>query len=130
MKPSGLGDSPLFLKSSVVNKTQKKLEPPKNVSQKVDQGKEDKKENKISYPKELINCIRKRVKETGKEATTHRLSINERKALLEIVYHYKLQGIRTNENEIARIALNFLIQDYKERKQDSLLARVIAALND
>ena len=127
MKQSGLGDSPLFLKASAVNNSPKKIEPPKKTSQKVVQNNE---KDIIPYSKELVGCIRKHVKETGKEATTHRLSVKERKALLEIVYHYKLQGIRTNENEIARISLNFLIQDYKERKQDSLLARVIAALND
>jgi len=122
MKRSGLGGSPLFIKIAKPNK------PPSNTETHMAVPK--KKENKDIYTVELVDRIRRNVRENGKEATTHRLSVRERKSLLEIVYHYKLQGIRTNENEIARISLNFLIQDYKERKQHSLLARVIAALND
>ena len=122
MKRSGLGASPLFIKGDISNQSAKKLAAHHNAA--------EIKEPVPLFTRAFIDDIRRSVRETGKEATTHRLSIKERKALLEIVYHYKLQGVRTNENEIARIALNILIQDYKERKQDSLLARVMAVLHD
>jgi len=122
MKKSGLRDSPLFIKMSSLDKPLKKTKAQKAVPKQI--------ESASIYPAELIDSIRKAVRKTGKEATTHRLSVKERKALLEIVYQYKIQDIHTTENEITRIALNFLIQDYKDRKHDSLLANVIDVLNE
>jgi hypothetical protein len=40
-----------------------------------------------------------------------------------------LKGIRTSENEITRIAVNYIIEDLKQNDKESLLSRVIDALN-
>ncbi|MHA1280364.1 MAG: hypothetical protein ACTSQ8_24600 [Candidatus Helarchaeota archaeon] len=122
MKKSGLRDSPLFSKMSGLEKQPKKDKVQKAVSKK--------KESTRIYSSELIESIRKDVRDIGKEATTHRLSIKERKALLEIVYNLRMNDIRITENEITRIALNFLIRDYTDRKHNSLLASMIDVLND
>ena len=46
-----------------------------------------------------------------------------------MVYTYKQGNIRTNENEITRISVNFMISDYKENGENSTLHRVLKALN-
>ncbi|MBI3732531.1 MAG: hypothetical protein HY259_03625, partial [Chloroflexi bacterium] len=65
------------------------------------------------YPDGLINTIRKIVKSTGKEVSFVRLTLEEKKQLVDIVYSYKSQGIKTSETEINRIAVNFLLEDYQ-----------------
>ena len=77
----------------------------------------------------MVEFIRGAVKQFGKEGGTHRLTRAEKRAVAEIIYTYGNRGIRTNENEITRIALNYLIQEHKERGKESLLERVLQALN-
>ncbi len=77
----------------------------------------------------LIETIRKTVKQIGKETTFIRLTPEEKKQLREIDYTYKSQGIKTSENEIGRIGINFLLEDYKAHGEASILAKVLAALN-
>ena len=81
------------------------------------------------YRDTTIEAIRRVVKEFGKEAATHRFTAQEKLAIAEIVYAYKGQGIRTSENEIARIAINLIISDYRENRENSVLDRVLRALN-
>ena len=50
-------------------------------------------------------------------------------AIAEIVYACKRQGLRTTENEITRVAVNFIVHDYQANGKDSLLVRVLLALN-
>jgi hypothetical protein len=80
--------------------------------------------------KTAIEAIRKSVKHPGKEVTFVRLTNKEKEQLGDIVYTYKKQGIKTSENEIARIGLNQLVEDYKTNGQNSTLAKVLKALND
>ncbi len=75
-----------------------------------------------------IEAIRKVVKAPGKEVSFVRLSPDEKGELADIVYTYKRQGKKTSENEINRIALNYILQDYKANGENSILAKVIAAL--
>lgn len=79
---------------------------------------------------ELMKTVRKAVKEFGKEAATYRFTVTEKKALGEIVFAYRGQGIRTSENEITRIAINFLFNDYKLNGQNSILHKILVALNE
>lgn len=81
-----------------------------------------------SYRASLINSIRKTVKSVGKEVSFVRLTPEEKNQLIDIVYTYKRQGVKTSENEINRIAVNFLLEDYKANGKSSVLARVIDAL--
>jgi hypothetical protein len=80
------------------------------------------------YDDGLINDIRKTVKGLGKEVSFLRLTSEEKNQLVDIVYSYKRQGVKTSENEIHRIAINFLLEDYKANGEASMLARVIEAL--
>jgi hypothetical protein len=82
-----------------------------------------------SYHDSSIELIRKTVKFSGKEAFFGRFTPEEKRVLADIAYTYKSSGTRTSENEIARIAVNFLVNDYKENGVNSVLDRVIKALN-
>lgn len=75
-----------------------------------------------------IDAIRKVVKVPGREVSFVRLSPEEKIQLAEIVYAYKRRGQKTTENEINRIALNYLLHDHCEHGDDSMLAKVLAAL--
>ena len=81
-----------------------------------------------SYPASIIETIRKAVKQTGREVTFVRLTPEEKSQLADIVYTYKRQGVKTSENEISRIAMGYLLEDYKANGHESILAKVIAAL--
>ena len=82
------------------------------------------------YHETVIEAIRKAVKDFGKEAATHRFTPEEKKAVADLIYTYKNRGLRTNENEITRIAVNFIIHDYRENGEESILERALKALNE
>ena len=149
MKKSGLADSPLF---TIVSKKQRvnpprRKDPPTATTQRKKTDRRDGPESKNQpsnhdtitprnhdttvsrYHDTITELIRKAVKEFGKEAATHRFTSDEKKAIADIVYSYKNRGIRTSENEIARIAVNFLINDYKINGENSVLDRALKALN-
>ena len=65
----------------------------------------------------------------GKEAATHRFTPEEKKAIADLIYTYRNKGLRTTENEVARIGVNFILQDYRENGEESILARTLKALN-
>jgi hypothetical protein len=81
-----------------------------------------------SYHASIIDAIRKTVKKGGKEVTFVRLTPEEKNQLTDLVFTYKRQDIKTSENEISRIAINFLLEDYKIHGDASILAQVIASL--
>jgi hypothetical protein len=78
---------------------------------------------------DILDVVRKAVKQIGKEAATHRFTIDEKNLLADIEYTYKRQGLRTSENEITRIAINYFIQDYRKNGDSSLLAKILQRLN-
>lgn len=82
------------------------------------------------YHDAMIEIVRKAVREFGKEAATHRFTVAEKKELADLIYTYKNSGIKTNENEITRIAINFILQDYKENGENSVLHKILEALNE
>jgi hypothetical protein len=124
MNHSGLADSPLFHKTndlpiSNINRDQENKPigvhhqdtmPPRNHDTSVE-------------------LVRKAVKSVGKEAATYRLTKKEKQELLEIIYAYRSQGTKISENEIARIAINYLIIDYQTNPGKSILQEVMEALN-
>ena len=81
------------------------------------------------YHTTIIKEVRRAVKPFGKEAATHRFTADEKKALAQVIYSYKSRGIRTSENEIARIAINFILADYRENRTASILDRALRALH-
>ena len=78
----------------------------------------------------MVERLRKAVKEVGKEAATYRLTQPEKEKLREIIYTYRRQGYRTSEIEIARIGLNWLVEDYREKGKRSVLHKILRALKE
>jgi len=78
----------------------------------------------------LVERLRKAVKQVGKEAATYRLTEAEKKKLKEIIYTYGGQGYRTSEIEIARIGLNWLLEDYGANGKRSVLHKILKALKE
>src|SRR4051794_5163652 len=72
-----------------------------------------------SYQDSTIDGIRKAVRVRGNEQSIHRLSREEKRAIKDLVYEYDRDGVRTSENELTRIALNWLMADHKERGKTS-----------
>ena len=83
----------------------------------------------LSLPSVLVESIRKIVKALGKEVLYVRLTQEEKEKLGDVSYTYKRQGIKTSDNEIVRIAINTVLEDFKTNGEASMLARVIAALH-
>ena len=77
----------------------------------------------------IIESTRRAVKQFGKEAATHRFTLEEKKSLKAIEHEYSEKGIRTSENEITRIAINYIVEDYKDNGNNSILAQVLDLLN-
>ena len=145
MKKSGLGDSPFFLPPQVKNEanTPPLASPPDEKSPEIKKPKKRRfkqpsnpdtttpryHDTMVSrYHETSIELVRKAVKEVGKEAATHRFTQNEKRAVADIIYKYKNRGVKTSENEIARISFNFIVRDYEENGENSILDRVIKAL--
>lgn len=142
-KKSGLADSPFFKKP-----TPPKVEPTLAVAKPKPKPKKRKKANHDTtvsrhhdtmtpsnhdtatpwYHDTTIEHLRKTVKTIGKEAATHRFTVEEKRAIRKIVYTLEGDSIFTSENEIVRIAINHAIEDYKKNGKSSLLARVLKAL--
>lgn len=76
----------------------------------------------------VIETIRRVVKNPGKEVSFVRLSPAEKERLVDLVYAFKRQGKKTSETEINRIAVNFILEDYRINGDDSVLAQVLEAL--
>jgi hypothetical protein len=83
-----------------------------------------------SRPDAMVEIVRKAVKELGKEAATHRFTVEEKRGVLDLIYAYKGTGVKTSENEVARIAINYILEDYKQNGQNSILDKVLKALNE
>jgi hypothetical protein len=75
-----------------------------------------------------VEAIRQVIKSPGREVSFVRLTPQEKADLGDIVYTYKRQGQKTSETEINRIAINYLLLDFHEHGEQSVLARVLAAL--
>ena len=116
MKPTGLAESPLFQKKDADSVI------PGSLSSNHATMQPDSQDDVIEY-------IRQAVRQTGKEAGTYRITREEKKALLEICYSFRMEGIRTSENEITRIALNYLIHDHKSNQENNILDRVMEAIH-
>src|SRR5512147_3067778 len=78
---------------------------------------------------DILDVVRKAVRKIGKEAATHRFTLDEKNSLADIEYTYRRHGIRTSENEITRIAINYFIEDYRTHGDSSLLATALGAGN-
>ncbi|HUW22406.1 MAG TPA: hypothetical protein VMW41_07120 [Candidatus Bathyarchaeia archaeon] len=82
-----------------------------------------------SYHDSIQERIRKIVKSVGKDVVYLRLTEEEKSRLGEVIYAYKKKKIKTSETEIARIALNYLLEEHNEKGKESMLAKVLELLN-
>lgn len=144
MKKSGLADSPFFsttvvkpVKPTPNTAVGKNNKPSKSPARKTridgEHGTAIPRYHDTTLPRyhdTIVEAIRKGVKDFGKEAATHRFTLDEKKALADIIYTYKSRGVRTSENEIARIAVNFMVEDFKANGEESVLHKVLKALKD
>ena len=149
MKKSGLGDSPFFLppqkKTGAFTPLSANVPDQNEKREKIKRPKKRKPEQPSSsdtttpryhdttvsrYDETVFEMVRKAVKELGKEAATHRFTLEEKRAIADIIYTYKNNGIKTSENEIARISVNFVIEDYRENGENSILHKILKALNE
>ena len=90
---------------------------------------DSKQASKLARPSDdLVETIRKAVKVPGREVSFVRLTPTEKGQLADIIYTYKRQGKKTSENEINRIAINYIIEDYQAHGEQSILAKVIESL--
>ena len=149
MKISGLADSPFFLSPPKITEnptpplddspTQK--ERPKTIKKTKEQKSETPSHHDTVIPRYhdgttprvhgvIVELVRKAIKEFGKEAATHRFTQLEKKEIGDLIYTYKNRGIKTNENEITRIAVNFIFEDYRENGENSVLHKILKALNE
>ena len=82
---------------------------------------------------DTIETIRKTVKQVGKDTLFVRLTPDEKHRVTSVVYAfnemYRGESRKTSENELGRIGINFLLEDYKANGEQSILAKVLAALN-
>lgn len=86
-----------------------------------------------SIQDDIVETIRKTVKQVGKDTLFVRLTPDEKHQVASVVYAlnemYRGEGRKTSENEIGRIGVNFLLEDYKANGEQSILAKVLVALN-
>ena len=146
-KANPLSDSPFFEKQSnplpSETPTEKELVKPKRISKEksnirdtttprnhdtVTPRHHDTKQSTIHAG--MIALVRKAVREFGKEAATHRFTDTEKKEISDLIYTYKNRGIKTSENVITRIAVNYIVEDYKENGENSVLHKILEALNE
>ena len=83
----------------------------------------------VSQGDEMIEAVRRAVKQVGKEPATQRLTLEEKQTLRSIEFTYGQQGIITSGNEILRIATNYILLDYRKNGENSILVKVLRSLN-
>ncbi len=117
MKSTGLADSPFF--------PEKKPKIVKLSSNHAIMVADHQNRKKSSYQNNIIKEIRKMISEIGKESSTYRISKGEKKLLLSIIYELRMNGIKTSENQMIRIGLNYVVQDYLKSKGNSMLLKTL-----
>jgi hypothetical protein len=83
----------------------------------------------VSGHHDTVTAVYRAVKEFGKEAATHRFTRSEKKAIADLLYTLKQRDLRTTENEVARIGVNFVIQDYQQNGENSILVQILKMLS-
>ena len=76
----------------------------------------------------MLKALRQAVRRIGKEAGTYRFTREEKDQLTETIYTQGRAGIKTCENEIVSIGLNWLMEEHRARGEKSVLARALQAL--
>jgi hypothetical protein len=85
---------------------------------------------------DLIVAIHKSMRDPGSTLGSYRVSPMEKKRLEVTVFELKnrsiaspgVEDLRINENDIIRIALNYILNDYKANADDSMLVKALLSL--
>ena len=77
----------------------------------------------------VVQTIAKTLRSLGKEVIYVRSTVEEKTQIKDIVYTYARQGMKTSDNEIGRIAINYLLKDYEVYGAESILAKVLKDLH-
>lgn len=96
--------------------------------------KESDKDIKISRYQDIskddtFEHIRSVVRVVGKETSPLRVTPLENDSLEDVIYHFRKRGIRSDKNEVVRIALNYLLLDHEKNKGTSILAKALERIN-
>jgi hypothetical protein len=83
----------------------------------------------LADDRDIIEAIRKVVKHVGKDPLFVRVTEREKRQIQDIAYSYNTQGITTTDNQLCRIAINYMLEDYQANGKQSILALVLEALN-
>jgi len=76
-----------------------------------------------------VEDVRVVVKEVGRENSPLRLTANENTMLEDSIYDIKRTfGLRTDKTEVERIALNYILNDYQENGEQSILVAIVRKL--
>ena len=75
-----------------------------------------------------MEAVRKVVREVGKERADVGLTAGEKETLRAIAFERTQAGRRTTINDVVRVAVNWLLEDYRARKEKSLLSRTLDAV--
>jgi hypothetical protein len=78
----------------------------------------------------MMHAIRHAVHRVGKDAATYRFTREEKDGLMEVIYQQSRAGIRTSENEVVRIAVNWMLQNHRAEGEGSVLSLVIKTLRE
>jgi hypothetical protein len=73
----------------------------------------------------VLAKIRETVRTIGKEVSYSRLTQEEKKRILDVIYTFRSSGIKISENELMRIAVNMLLEDYDLHKEESWLHKIL-----
>lgn len=79
---------------------------------------------------QALSGIRTAVKQLARYEGTFRFTFDEQKAMTDLIYEFGTVGIRTNKNELVRIALNWLILNHNQAGNLSVFTKVLEELND
>jgi hypothetical protein len=105
------------------------MQPPINASKHANMQASNNASMLASNQESIVETIRKAVRNIGRDTATFRFTPEEKKAILELSFSYKLQGYKINENQLIRIAVNFLLDDHKQNGRNSVLQKVLDALS-
>lgn len=119
-----------IVKQSVAKRKKKETNYASTLASNQDSLQASKLSSTLALPVKALESIRKVVKNPGKEDVLYvRLTKEEKDSLADVSYTYKRRGIKTSDNELVRIAINALLEEYKINGKNSLLATIIASLH-
>ncbi len=122
-KPRRASDAKIVTPKNLVSQDTRRLGRPDAKAQ-------PKNETKKAEPSaEVVEAIRNSVREVGYKNAEIGFTSTEHEAVKDLVYIFSKQGIRTSQVQIARIGVIHLINDHKLNGENSVLAKVLKALN-